>query len=463
MDYLPLHFDLSDRLVLVVGGGTVASRKVDLLLQAGARVRLVAPVVDDTLRQQLADGHEIIEAHYDRQYLEGVVLVVGATSDPVVNSRISGDAQEKSIPVNVVDEPALCTVVFPAIVDRSPVLLSIGSSGTSPVLSRHLRLLLEQALPEGISRLAQYLRGKRQWLKQIWPDVDQRRRITEQFMSSPGMNYALAGRFEAADEYLVDADAAIVQGEVYLVGGGPGDPDLLTLKALQLLQQADVILYDNLVSDKVLNRARRDAYKEFVGKRSGYQSMQQENINELLVRLAREGKRVLRLKGGDPFIFGRGGEEIEALVAEQIPFQVVPGITAASGCAAYAGIPLTHRDYSQSVRFVTGHPRDGDVSLSWNELVSPNQTIVFYMGLGGLASICRHLTEHGLAVDTPVAVVSRGTTPEQKVVRGSLNTITGLVASAQVETPTLIIIGQVVSLYQNHPMNLPGTRPPNHS
>ena len=316
MDYLPLHFDLSDRLVLVVGGGTVASRKVDLLLQAGARVRLVAPVVDDTLRQQLADGHEIIEAHYDRQYLEEVVLAVGATSDPVVNSRISGDAQEKSIPVNVVDEPALCTVVFPAIVDRSPVLLSIGSSGTSPVLSRHLRLLLEQALPDGISRLAQYLKGKRQWLKQTWPDVDQRRRITEQFMSSPGMNYALEGKFEAADEYLTDADAAIVQGEVYLVGGGPGDPDLLTLKALQLLQQADVILYDNLVSDKVLNRARRDAYKEFVGKRSGYQSMQQENINELLVRLAREGKRVLRLKGGDPFIFGRGGEEIEALVAE---------------------------------------------------------------------------------------------------------------------------------------------------
>jgi uroporphyrin-III C-methyltransferase / precorrin-2 dehydrogenase / sirohydrochlorin ferrochelatase len=445
MEYLPLHFSLQGRTVLLVGGGEIAGRKAGLLVRAGAKIRLVAPEIDADLQSLLADGHQIEHLRYQSSHLDDVVLVVAATADAAVNARISEDAQQRNIPVNVVDSPALCTVVFPAIVDRSPLLLSVGSGGGSPVLVRFVRTLMEQVLPQGLGALAQYLKTNRPWLKQQYPDVNTRRRVTERFLDSPGNRFASEGNAAAADAYLRE-QAAAQTGEVYLVGAGPGDADLLTLKALQLLQRADIILYDNLVSDAVLDRARRDARREFVGKRSGYKSTDQEDINEMLVRLAREGNRVVRLKGGDPFIFGRGGEEIEALIAQNIPFQVVPGITAASGCAAYAGIPLTHRDFSQSVRFVTGHPRNGEVDLAWPEFVSPNQTLVFYMGLGGLASICQQLMRHGMPADMPIAVVSKGTTPEQKVVHGNLETISGLVARVQIETPTLIIVGRVVSL-----------------
>lgn len=445
MDYLPLHFRLQDQTVLVVGGGAVAERKVDLLLRANAGVRLVAPVVSPGLRERLS-GHEIMAREYQAADIEGVSLVIAATDDPELNERVSADARRLHIPVNVVDAPALCTVIFPAIVDRSPLLLSIGSSGTSPVLARYIRTLIEGLLPEGINRLAHYLEGKRPWLKKTYQNVDLRRRVTERFLASPGRELATAGQFEAADRYLQPPGDAVVAGEVFIVGAGPGDPDLLTLKALQALQQADVILHDNLVSTGVLNRARRDARKEYVGKLGGGRATDQKDINERLIQLAGQGHRVVRLKGGDPFIFGRGGEETEALIAGGVPFQVIPGITAASGCAAYAGIPLTHRDHAQSVRFLTGHPKDGRVDLPWRELVSPGQTLVFYMGLGGLGAICQNLMSHGLSAGTPVAIVSKGTTPEQKVVRGNLETIGGLVARMQIDTPTLIIVGSVVDL-----------------
>jgi len=446
LDYLPLHFNVKDQTVLVVGGGDVAYRKVELLIAAQAVIRVVAVEVTGRLRDLIADQGQVIIGHYEVKHLDDVVLVVAATSDDAVNSQISMDAHAASIPVNVVDKPELCSVIFPAIVDRSPVIMSVGTSGATPVMARYLKSLLDQTIPEGISQLANYLKGKREVLKTQYPDSNLRRKVIEAFLSSPGKELAINNRPDEADAYLDDDEIGVVQGEVYLVGAGPGDPDLLTLRAVQLLQSADVILYDNLVSDLVLQRARRDAYKEFVGKRSGYKSTAQEDINALLVRLAKEGKRVLRLKGGDPFIFGRGGEEIEALVAEKIPFQVIPGISAANGCAAYAGIPLTHRDYSQSVRFVTGHPKDGVVSLAWDDLVSPNQTIVFYMGLGGLASICEQLINHGMSQAMPIAVVSKGTTPEQKVLRGTLETIGGQVASTPLETPTLIIVGEVAGL-----------------
>ncbi len=444
MDYLPLHFNLKNQPVLVIGGGDVAQRKVDLLLEAGAIVRLVAPRIKSSLQEQLRTPHEIIEGVYVQTQMNDVVLVVAATSDQTVNAQVSNDAQQINIPVNVVDQPALCSVIFPAIVDRSPVIVSISTGGASPVLARHIKALIDTHVPEGIARVADYLLQKREALKTAFPDSDKRRRIVEGFLNGPGKELVINNQPAKATPYLSETDS--MAGEVYIVGAGPGDPDLLTLRALQLLQAADVILYDNLVSDRVLQRARRDAEKEFVGKRSGYKSTAQEDINTLLVRLAQEGKRVLRLKGGDPFIFGRGGEEIEALVAANIPFQVVPGISAANGCAAYAGIPLTHRDYSQSVRFVTGHPKDGAVALAWDELISPNQTIVFYMGLGGLASICQQLIAHGKSAATPIAIISKGTTPEQKVARGNLETIVKLVAQMEIESPTLIIVGEVVGL-----------------
>lgn len=447
MDYLPLHFNLKDRPVLVVGGGDVAQRKVDLLLEAGAIIRLVAPRIKSSLQKQLTARHEIIEGVYVQTQMSDVVLVVAATSDQTVNTQVSNDAQEINIPVNVVDQPALCSVIFPAIVDRSPVIVSISTGGASPVLARHIKALIDTHVPEGIARVADYLLQKRAALKASFPDANTRRRIVESFLNGPGKELVINNQPAKADTYLSETDSAA--GEVYIVGAGPGDPDLLTLRALQLLQAADVILYDNLVSDRVLQRARRDAEKEFVGKRSGYKSTAQEDINSLLVRLAQEGRRVLRLKGGDPFIFGRGGEEIEALIAANISFQVVPGISAANGCAAYAGIPLTHRDYSQSVRFVTGHPKDGAVDLAWEELISTNQTIVFYMGLGGLASICEQLITHGMSSSTPIAIISKGTTPDQKVARGNLETIAKQVAQMAIESPTLIIVGQVAGLKTN--------------
>jgi len=443
MRYLPLHVDLKDRSVLVVGGGETARRKVDLLLKAGAKIELVALAVSDKLVQILA-SHRIVIAGYHQELIGEHALIVAVTNDAAVNQQVSADARSANIPVNVVDSPELSSVIFPAIVDRDPVLISIGSGATSPVLTRYVRQLMEEILPAGIARVASYLGDRRRQLKEKFSDVENRRRHSERFMSSPGFTAAESGDWETADRFLFSDEEELVAGEVYVVGAGPGDPDLLTLKALQLMQKANIVLYDNLVPPGILDRIRRDATKEFVGKRSGYKSTDQEDINDMLVRLAKEGNRVMRLKGGDPFIFGRGGEEITALIEQQIPFQVVPGITAASGCAAYAGIPLTHRDLSQSVRFVTGHPKDGRVDLPWQELTHENETVVFYMGLGGLATICRQLIAHGRRSGTPAAIISKGTTPEQQILRGTLESLPGLAARAQIPSPTLIIVGQVV-------------------
>ena len=346
--------------------------------------------------------------------------------------------------MNVVDAPALCTVTFPAIINRDPLIISVGSEGHAPVLTRYVRELIEQTIPAKFSALAKYFQSRRSKMKQEISDVEVRRRTTEAFIASPGFEAAMNGQDQVADRHLFQT-VDTSRGEVFLIGAGPGDPDLLTLRALQVMQRASVVLYDNLVSPGILDRVRRDANREFVGKRSGEKSVSQEDINQLLVRRALEGHRVVRLKGGDPFIFGRGGEEITALIEHEIPFQVIPGITAASGCAAYAGIPLTHRDLSQSVRFVTGHPKDGKVDLPWREYVNTQETIVFYMGLGGLATICRQLISHGRQADTPIAIVSRGTTPQQQVLKGTLETMPGLVARTHIQTPTLIIVGEVVA------------------
>ncbi|MBF66822.1 MAG: uroporphyrinogen-III C-methyltransferase, partial [Gammaproteobacteria bacterium] len=420
MDALPLHFRLGGRPCLVVGGGEVAFRKVELLIAAGAEVTVVAPA--------LAAQFDAVEVTCQlRQFadedVEGHVLVVAATDDGDLNARVSRLCQMRHLPVNVVDAPALCTVTFPAIIDRSPVVLSVGTGGASPVLTRILREQLEGLVGEGYARLGAYLASTREALKSAVSDIGVRRRLTENFMRSSAAERVVAGGKLPSNDWFEAPDENVAVGEVYLVGAGPGDPDLLTLRALQLMQQADIVLYDSLVSDAVLARTRRDARRRFVGKRNAEHSIRQEELNQLMVELVAQGARVLRLKGGDPFVFGRGGEELEALSKANVPFQVVPGITAASGCASYAGIPLTHRDYAQSVQFVTGHPREGEVDLEWHKFAQPGQTIVFYMGLGGLARICANLMSHGKPADTAAVLVEKGTLPDQRIIKGTLRTL----------------------------------------
>ncbi|MCT8165771.1 MULTISPECIES: siroheme synthase CysG [unclassified Pseudomonas] len=450
MNYLPLFHKLQGGRVLVVGGGEIALRKARLLADAGAALRVVAPEVDEQLASLAQEGGgEVLVRGYQANDLDGCRLVIAATDDSALNAQVSADAQARSLPVNVVDAPALCTVIFPAIVDRSPLVIAVSSGGDAPVLARLIRAKLEAWIPSAYGELAGLAARFRHQVKRLYPDVNQRRGFWETVFQGPVAERQLAGQGAEAERLLqAMVDGAPVQqgGEVYLVGAGPGDPDLLTFRALRLMQQADVVLYDRLVAPAIIEMCRRDAERIYVGKRRAEHAVPQEQINRLLVDLAQQGKRVLRLKGGDPFIFGRGGEEIEELAEQGIPFQVVPGITAASGCSAYGGIPLTHRDYAQSVRFVTGHLKDGTSNLPWNDLVAPAQTLVFYMGLVGLPTICAELIRHGRAASTPAALVQQGTTRNQRVFTGTLADLPALVAQHEVHAPTLVIVGEVVQL-----------------
>ncbi|MFJ4397240.1 siroheme synthase CysG [Pseudomonas sp. NPDC089396] len=450
MDYLPLFHKLQGGRVLVVGGGEIALRKARLLADAGAALRVVAPDVDGQLAALAREGGgEVLVRGYRADDLVGCRLVIAATDDSGLNAQVSADAQALSLPVNVVDAPALCTVIFPAIVDRSPLVVAVSSGGDAPVLARLIRAKLEAWIPSTYGELAGLAARFRDKVKALYPDVNQRRGFWETVFQGPIAERQLAGQGTEAEKLLqAMVDGAPVQqgGEVYLVGAGPGDPDLLTFRALRLMQQADVVLYDRLVAPAIIEMCRRDAERIYVGKRRADHAVPQDQINRLLVDLAQQGKRVLRLKGGDPFIFGRGGEEIEELAEHGIPFQVVPGITAASGCSAYGGIPLTHRDYAQSVRFVTGHLKDGTSNLPWDDLVAPAQTLVFYMGLVGLPTICAELIRHGRAASTPAALVQQGTTRNQRVFTGTLADLPALVARHEVHAPTLVIVGEVVQL-----------------
>lgn len=453
MDYLPLFTLLKDRRCVVVGGGAIALRKARLLAKTGAKVFVVAPEINDELAQLARDsGGDCAARVYRASDIDNTALVVAVTDDDAVNAQVSRDAQARHVPVNVVDNPALCSVILPSIVDRSPLMIAIGSGGQSPVLARQLRAKIEALIPSAYGRLAHIVGKFRGKAAQKFPDVDMRRKFWEEILEGPVAEFVLAGREEVAEAELEQRlSAGKIKddiGEVYLVGAGPGDPDLLTFKALRLMQKADVVLYDRLVAPEIVDLTRRDAEKIYVGKARSDHAVPQGDINQLLVDLALQGKKVLRLKGGDPFIFGRGGEEIEKLAEHKIPFQVVPGVTAASGCAAYSGIPLTHRDYAQSVRFVTGHLKNNTSDLPWHELVHTNQTVVFYMGLVGLNDICRQLIAHGRSPQTPVALIQQGTTRHQRVLTGTLTDMPGRVQGAGIKAPTLIIVGEVVRLHE---------------
>lgn len=451
MDLLPLFHNLRGRRCLVVGGGDVALRKLRQLADAGASIEVVAPQVNQAIREMAKNQTlNFLERPFAEDDIAGAVLVVAATNDDTVNAQVSQLAQAANIPVNVVDSPGLCTVVFPSIVDRSPVQIAISSGGNAPVLARMLRTRLEALIPSGYGKLAALAGKYRDRVKTRFHSGLDRKAFWENVFEGDIAELVYSERLKEADQRLeqrLEQDQPSSVGEVYLVGGGPGDPDLLTFRALRLMQKADIVLYDRLVSKEVMALVRRDAELIYVGKTAGDHPVTQENINEKLAEYALQGKRVLRLKGGDPFIFGRGGEEIAHLAERGVPFQVVPGITAASGCASYAGIPLTHRDYAQSVRFITGHLKDHSLDLNWQDLVSANQTMVFYMGLSGLESICKELIARGKSATTPAALVEKGTTARQRVFIGNLTTLPDIVRKAEAKAPTLIIVGDVVKLH----------------
>ncbi|MDD3884105.1 MAG: siroheme synthase CysG [Gallionella sp.] len=447
MDYLPVFHKIRDKRCLVVGGGEVGTRKAGVLLEAGAQVRVVAPEISEELRAQ--SGVEIVQTVFAPEHLEDVVLVIAATDNREVNRYVSDLAQARGLPVNVVDDPELCSFIMPAIMDRSPLMVAFSSGGASPVLTRMMRGKLETVIPQNYSRLAGFAERFRETVKQRVTDPTKRRIFWENVFEGVVAEKVLTGDEQTAEamlQQMLASEDNIVRGEVYLVGAGPGDPDLLTFRALRLMQKADVVVYDALVSKTIVDMTRRDAERIYVGKKRNDHTLPQEEINLLLVRLANEGKRVVRLKGGDPFIFGRGGEEIETLAAEGIPFQVVPGITAASGVASYAGIPLTHRDHAQSCVFVTGHLKDGTMNLDWEQLARPRQTVVVYMGLHGLDSLCAKLVEHGMPDATPIAIVQHGTQPTQRVITGTLATLPAIAEREKPQAPTLIIVGGVVTL-----------------
>ncbi len=451
MENLPIFLKLTGQPCAVIGGGEVAARKVSLLLDAGAHVTVTAPLLCDALAQLVTRGRVAYRAEkFSADALADVALAIAATNDRAVNAEVSRLAQARRIPVNVVDDPELCSFILPAIVDRSPVVIAVSTGGASPVLARLLRARLEALIPSSYGELAKLVQRFRASVKQRLPQAA-RRPFWEKVLQGPIAELVFSGRVAQAEQALEravndTADAGPAPGEVYLVGAGPGNPDLLTFAAMRLMQQADVVLHDNLVSPAILELTRRDAQRIYVGKQRADHAMRQEHINALMVDLARQGKRVLRLKGGDPYVFGRGGEEIESLAASGIRFQVVPGVTAACGVAAYAGIPLTHRDHAQSCVLVTGHLKDGSMNLDWHGLARPRQTVVVYMGLLGLEKMCAELIAHGMPPDMPAAVVQQATMPQQRVVTATLDELPRRVAEAGLHPPTLVIVGDVVRL-----------------
>lgn len=452
MRFLPVFMNIENRNCLVVGGGDVALRKVRLLLKANASVKLVARSLCDEIETMISEGMiDHVGKEHNESLLDDCILVIAATNDKELNRRISEQARRRNLPVNVVDNPSLCTFILPSVIDRDPVQIAISTGGASPVLARLLRARLETMIPSAFGRLATLMKSVRARVREQIPDMRKRRRFWEDILQGPVAEMLYSGQDKAAlaaVEKRLDQPGADIpdHGEVYLVGGGPGDPDLLTFRALRLMQQADVVLYDRLVAPAIVDLVRKDADRIYVGKQRDQHALSQEDINAMLVKLAKQGKRVLRLKGGDPFIFGRGGEEIESLAEQGIPFQVVPGITAAAGCAAYAGIPLTHRDYAQSCVFITGHLKEGKLDLNWDGLIQPGQTIVVYMGVGAVKVLCSELIRHGMNELTPAAIIQQGTTSNQRTFTGTLKSLPGIVESEVIEPPSMLIIGEVVRL-----------------
>ena len=453
MSYLPLFIETTGKKCLIVGGGKVASRKLIPILKAKMKVTLISPEVIEEieLNFQKNKNLKIIKRKFEPEDIEDQFLIIAATNEKTTNQKIAKLSKDNNILVNMAEDSLSGNTLIPSVVDRDPIKIAVSSGAASPILTRLVKTKLETVIPYSFSKLADIMMEYRDVVKKNFLKISDRRKFWEVFLDGPVSEMVLSGHIDKAkkalDESLKENKFLEKTGEVYLVGAGPGDPELLSFKALRLMQKADIVIYDRLVSRPIMNLIRQDAEKIYVGKQRADHAMPQENINQLLARLALEGKKVLRLKGGDPFIFGRGGEEIESLIKDDIPFQIVPGITAASGCASYAGIPLTHRDYSQACIFVTGHLRDGTVNLNWEMLAHEKQTLIFYMGMHGSKIICEELIKHGLSDVTPAALIVKGTTEDQEVIIGNLKNMPEIIMERKIVPPTLLIIGDVVKLH----------------
>ncbi|GKT11615.1 MAG: uroporphyrin-III C-methyltransferase/precorrin-2 dehydrogenase/sirohydrochlorin ferrochelatase [Thiomicrorhabdus sp.] len=457
MDYLPIFVDIKDQHCLIVGGGAVAARKADLFIKSGAIVTVLAPELKTEMKHHLESGliswHPAEFSVEDMANIERPKYVISATDKQVVNEVVYHYCQSEGIPVNVADQTEFCDFILPAIVDRSPVTIAVSTGGRSPILARLMKARLEALIPAGFGRLAGLLGRYRGKVKAALPSTDHRKAFWENLLQSAFVDKAVQGREAEAESILKTqikqaekTGQAMPTGEVYLIGAGPGDPDLMTFKGLRLLQQADVILYDRLVAPEIVEMARREAERIYVGKKDKVHALPQGDISQLMVDLAKQGKRVARLKGGDPYIFGRGAEEAELLVENGIPFEVVPGITAAAGCSAYAGFPLTHREFSQSVSLVTGHQQEGSNEVDYGRLAHSGDTMVFYMGVKNAPKIQEGLISHGLSAETPAAIIEKGTTPEQRVVITTLGGLALTIESSHIKPPALLVVGEVIKV-----------------
>lgn len=464
LQYLPIFMNMQNRVALIIGGGVIASRKAALVHKSGPEIHILSPDLSPSM-QSLIEQHGFthIAEEYSSEYLNGKHLVIAATNNNDVNQRVYKDTGERGIPCNVADKTDLCSFILPAIVDRSPVIIAVSTGGRSPVLARYIKARLETLIPMAFGKLADLLGRFRQRAKDVVLNPDERKIFWEETINGPIAESVLAGDALKAEQQLEkelnDRSQSLTPlpkrvGEVYLIGAGPGDPDLMTFRAQRLLQKADVVLYDRLVPSRILELCRREAEMVYVGKRKNQHTIPQEEISQLLVKYAQQGQCVARLKGGDPFVFGRGGEEIQTLSKHGIQFQVVPGISAANGCAAYSGIPLTHRDYASGVSFYTAHRsaehiltgKGNALDLNWRNMINEHHTNVFFMGLGSLNEICHQLIAHGLPANFPAAMISKGTSAQQRIEIGSLDTLPAQVKRAGLQSPALLIVGKVVSL-----------------
>lgn len=457
MDYLPIFVNIKNQHCLIVGGGAVAARKADLFIKSGAIVTVIAPEIKTEMKHHLAHGKVVWQMDtFSDDVMHGLRVpkfVISATDDQKVNLAVYDYCQRHGIAVNVADQTKLCDFILPAIVDREPMTIAVSTGGRSPVLARLMKARLETMIPSGFSKLADLVGRYRNKVKEAIADGDGRKAFWESILDGAFIDKAVHGQHSEAEQQLeqqinrvAEQGQPLPQGEVYLIGAGPGDPDLMTFKGLRLLQQADVILYDRLVAPEIIEMARREAERIYVGKKDKWHKVEQPDIGMLMVELAKQGKRVARLKGGDPYIFGRGAEEAEVLVNHGVSYQVVPGITAAAGCSAYAGFPLTHREFSQSVSLVTGHQQAGAEGIDYARLAQSGDTMVFYMGVKNAPKIQQGLLSNGVSPEMPVAIIEKGTTAEQRVTVSSLVNLSETLQENAIKPPALIVVGDVIKM-----------------